>query len=118
MIPRRAIIAFSALLMAAPSSVWAHARLVSSSPARNVTVSSPSMIRLTFSERMVPAFSRLEVANDLGTEQAVRMTVSDDGLTMTGTPARPLAPGAYTVTWTIASSDGHRMTGTYRFSVR
>ena len=97
---------------------WAHARLVSSNPARDATVSSPSTIRLTFSERVVPAFSRFEVANASGAEQVVGTAVSEDGLTITGSPARPLAPGAYTVTWTIASSDGHRMTGSYGFRVR
>lgn len=97
---------------------WAHARLVSSNPARDATVSTPSTIRLTFSERVVPAFSRFEVANASGAEQVVRTAVSEDGLTITGSPARPLAPGAYTITWTIASSDGHRMTGSYGFRVR
>lgn len=106
----------AAVAMAGPA--WAHARLVSSNPARDATVSSPSTIRLTFSERLVPAFSRFEVTNASGAEQTVRTVVSDDGLTITGTPARTLAPGAYTITWTIASSDGHRMTGSYGFTVR
>lgn len=109
-------IAAAVLAIAGPA--WAHARLVSSNPARDATVSSPSTIRLTFSERLVPAFSHFEVTNASGAEQTVRTVVSDDGLTITGTPVRALAPGAYTVTWTIASSDGHRMTGSYGFTVR
>lgn len=108
--------AVAILCLAGPA--WAHARLVSSNPARDATVSSPSTIRLTFSERLVPAFSSFEVANASGVEQPVRTAVSEDGLTINGTPARPLARGAYTVTWTIASSDGHRMTGSYGFTVR
>ena len=32
--------------------------------------------------------------------------------------ARPLAAGAYIVNWRIASTDGHRMTGSYDFTVR
>lgn len=106
----------AAIALAGPA--WAHARLVSSNPARDATVSSPSTIRLTFSERMVPAFSSFEVVSAAGSEQAVRTAVSEDGRTLTGTPARPLAAGDYTVTWTIASSDGHRMTGSYGFTVR
>ena len=105
-------------VMAVAGPAWAHARLVSSNPARDATVNSPSTIRLTFSERVVPAFSSFEVANASGAEQVVRTAVSEDGLSITGTPIRPLAPGAYTVTWTIASSDGHRMTGSYGFRVR
>lgn len=106
----------AAIALAGPA--WAHARLVSSNPARDATVSSPSTLRLTFSERMVPAFSSLEVVSASGAEQAVRTAVSEDARTITGTPARPLAAGGYTVTWTIASSDGHRMTGSYGFTVR
>jgi len=106
------------VVIAAAGPAWAHARLVSSNPARDATVTTPSTIRLTFSERVVPAFSSFEVISVSGAEQAVRTAVSEDGLTITGTPARPLAPGAYTVTWAIASSDGHRMTGSYGFTVR
>lgn len=49
---------------------------------------------------------------------AVSTTVSEDGRSITGALARPLAAGGYTVNWTIASSDGHRMTGSYAFTVR
>jgi methionine-rich copper-binding protein CopC len=44
--------------------------------------------------------------------------VSEDGKTLSAPLARPLAAGAWTVNWRIASSDGHRMTGSYGFTVR
>ena len=44
--------------------------------------------------------------------------VSEDGKTISGAPARPLAAGAYVVNWRVASPDGHRMTGSTNFSVR
>lgn len=97
---------------------FAHARLVSSSPAANATVASPARISLTFSERMVPAFSGFDLVDADGRETAVRATVGEDGKTLTAAVARPLAAGAWTVRWRIASSDGHRMTGSYSFTVR
>lgn len=96
----------------------AHARLVSSTPAANAAVAAPASLSLTFSERAVPAFSSFDVINAAGEKLTVRVAVSEDGKTLTGVPARPLAAGAYRVEWRIASSDGHRMTGSYAFSVR
>lgn len=112
-------VAISALLaVAAPQVAVAHSRLVSSNPAANATVAAPRAIVLTFSERSVPAFSGLELVNAQGTATELRTAVSQDGKTLTGTPARPLAAGAYTVNWRIASGDGHRMTGSFNFTVR
>lgn len=96
----------------------AHARLVSATPAASATVAATRTISLTFSERTVPAFSGFDVVNAAGQKVAVRTSVAEDGKTLTGTLARPLAVGAYRVEWRIASSDGHRMTGSYSFSVR
>ena len=96
----------------------AHARLVSATPAPNATVAATRTISLTFSERTVPAFSGFDIVNAAGEKVVVRTSVAEDGKTLTGTLARPLAAGAYRVDWRIASSDGHRMTGSYTFSVR
>jgi methionine-rich copper-binding protein CopC len=96
----------------------AHARLIGATPAPDSTVAATRTVGLTFSERSVPAFSGFDVINDAGEKVAVEVTFSEDGKTMTGTLARPLAAGAYRVDWRIASSDGHRMTGSYTFSVR
>jgi len=112
-------VAISALLaVAAPQVAVAHSRLVSSNPAANATVAAPRAIVLTFSERSVPAFSGLELVNAQGAATELRTAVSQDGKTLTGTPARPLAAGAYTVNWRIASGDGPRMTGSFNFTVR
>lgn len=119
MLTRRFVVTAAAVMAAgAPTAALAHARLVSSAPVRDAVVASPATIRLTFSERMVAAFSSFEVVNAAGATQPVRVVVSDDGLTLTGTPSRRLAAGAHSVNWAIASNDGHRMTGSYRFTVR
>lgn len=110
------IIAAAVAVAAGPAA--AHARLVSATPAPDATVAAPRTISLTFSERAVPAFSGFDVVNAAGEKVAIRTAVAADGKTLTGTLARPLAAGTYSVQWRLASSDGHRMTGSYAFSVR
>ncbi len=111
-------IAVAAIVAFAAGPAAAHARLVSATPAPNATVASTRTLSLTFSERTVPAFSGFDVVNAAGDKVAVRTSVARDGKTLTGRLARRLAAGAYRVDWRIASSDGHRMTGSYTFTVR
>lgn len=112
------LVAIAAAVTAVAGPAAAHARLVSSNPAPNATVAPTRSVSLTFSERSVPAFSSFDVVDAAGEKVAIRVSASEDGKTLTGTLARPLATGAYRVDWRIASSDGHRMTGSYVFSVR
>lgn len=111
-------VAAAVAVTVAAGPVAAHARLVSATPAPNATVPTTQSISLTFSERSVPAFSSFDVVNAAGEKVAVEISTSEDGKSLTGTLARPLAAGVYRVDWRIASSDGHRMTGSYTFSVR
>lgn len=103
---------------AAASPAFAHARLVSATPASGVTVSAPRTISLTFSERFAAPFSKVEIVDGRRRTVALRQSVSDDGKTLRGAPERPLSAGAYEVRWAIAAADGHRMTGSYSFTVR
>ena len=111
------VAAVAAALML-PSAAAAHARLVSSTPAAGSSGASPRAISLTFSEKMAPAFSTFEVVNAAGVKTPVRTTVSEDGRTLSAPVVRPLAAGAYVINWRLASSDGHRMTGSVPFTVR
>ncbi|RSB45285.1 MULTISPECIES: copper homeostasis periplasmic binding protein CopC [Brevundimonas] len=113
-----ASIGLVAAVSLAPVAAQAHARLVSATPAAKSTVAAPRVVTLTFSDRVAPAFSSFDVVNAAGAKATVRTQVSQDGKTITGTLARPLAAGAYVVNWRIASTDGHRMTGSYDFTVR
>lgn len=112
------IIAIAAAVVFGAGPAAAHARLVSATPAPDSAVAATRSLSLTFSERVVPAFSGLDVVDAAGDKVAVRTSVAEGGKTLIGTLARPLAAGAYRVDWRIASSDGHRMTGSYTFSVR
>ena len=120
MIPRKilSLVGAAGALLLVATQADAHARVVASTPAASATVASPRSISVTFSERVVPAFSGLEVVNAAGAKFAVTRAVSEDGKTLSGRTARPLAAGAYTVNWRVASADGHRMTGAIAFTVR
>jgi len=110
------VVAAAVAFTAGPAA--AHARLVSATPAPDSSVAATRTLSLTFSESMVPAFSGFDVVNATGDKIAVSTNVAEDGKTLTGALARPLTAGAYRIDWRIASSDGHRMTGSYAFSVR
>lgn len=111
-------VAIAAVVAFAPGPAAAHARLIGATPAPNSTVGATQSVSLTFSERTVAAFSGFDVVNAAGEKVAIRTSVAEDGKTLTGALTRPLAPGDYRVEWRIASSDGHRMTGSYTFTVR
>jgi len=105
-----------ALAVAAPA--LAHAHLVGSTPAASATVKAARTITLTFSERVVPAFSKFELSMPAhGMTIPVTTGVSRDGKQIVGTLPRPLGKGAYRVDWTAAGDDGHRMTGHFSFTV-
>ena len=108
----------AALGLATP--VLAHAKLVSSNPADQAVVrSAPSAITLRFKERVVPAFTTVELTmpEHGGMKVPVRVSIARDGKTVTGVPASRLTKGAYRIVWTAASADGHRMNGNVNFTV-
>ena len=112
------LIGTAALLATSPA--WAHAHLVSSDPGANATVTaSPKTISLTFSEKLVPAFSKFDLVmpEHGGMKVSVKTAVSQDGKSITGTPDAALTKGDYKILWTAASADGHKMTGEVAFKV-
>lgn len=106
-----------ALGLASPA--LAHAKLVSSNPAAQAVVAAPAAITLKFNERVVPAFTKLDVSMPThGMKVPVKVTVAADGKTVSGVPQTRLSKGAYHVVWTAASADGHKMSGNLDFTVR
>ncbi len=113
--------AFAALALAATAtSAFAHAKLVSSTPAANAAVAAPKQIVLTFSEKMHAKLSGADLTMPQMNNMTVaaRAAVSQDGLTLVVTPARPLMAGAYQVKWHAVTSDSHRVEGKLTFTVR
>lgn len=104
----------------APAAAFAHAHVVSSTPAANAVVAAPQQISVTFSEKVVPAFSKMEVtmpAMNMGVP--VKTAFSPDGKTMIATPQARLTSGAYAIKWSAAAADdGHHTSGTIPFKIK
>jgi methionine-rich copper-binding protein CopC len=79
----------------------------------------PREIRLSFSERIEPAFSRIEISRadgqPIGTGPA---TVDPRDNTQLVLALPPLASGRYRVKWRVVSVDTHPTEGDYTFEIR
>jgi methionine-rich copper-binding protein CopC len=111
------VLAAGICALLAASQAEAHARLIGANPAANATLPAPRQIVLTFSEKLEPRFSGLEVFRG-GARIPVKAALSKDHRTLVGAPAGPLSPGAYKVAWRAVSTDAHRRQGAYSFTVR
>ena len=110
------LLAIAALGAASP--VLAHVELVRSSPAANASITAPRTVSVTFDDRVVAAFSKIELVM-VGHNMRVPVTtrLSRDGKTLIGTPRGTLMKGRYRLDWTAATADGHRETGQIAFRI-
>lgn len=122
---RRIFLPTALALLGVASAAQAHPKLVSASPAANTTVAKPSRVELRFSEQLIPTFSGADImmtghggATHAPIKVMAMAAVAGDGKTLVLTPKAPLVPGRYTVAWHVVSSDTHRITGNYAFSVK
>ena len=114
-----ALLSLSASLLFGIAEAQAHAQLVKSEPKANASGAAPQTIMLHFDDELVPKVSTFKVADIDGKPVAVTAVDTKDAKRLAATPAKPLAPGLYTVSWTAASTeDGHKMTGTFSFTVK
>jgi methionine-rich copper-binding protein CopC len=113
-------VVLSAALCSVSSVAFAHARLIVSDPADGAQLrTSPETISLHFSESLEPAFSHLTLTAASGDPikldgEAVR---GDDQGELAAAPISPLAPGSYVIKWDVLSTDGHKTSGTRKFTV-
>lgn len=108
------------LFLAIQSQAWAHAFLDHAEPKVGSTVtSSPSTIKIWFTQDLEPAFSTIEVRDAQGNEVDKKDTHLDDKdktLLIVSLPQLP--DGAYIVTWHVTSVDTHRTQGHFEFTVK
>jgi methionine-rich copper-binding protein CopC len=112
-------IAVTAALSLSATSAFAHAHLAASTPAADAAVASPASVTLHFTEPLEARFSGFDITDARG--HAVNAPSHPDAANtavLVATPAAPLAPGLYHVGWHIVAQDGHRMRGTFDFTVR
>jgi copper resistance protein C len=108
------------LAVIAGAAAEAHAKLVSAEPAVNgVAAAPPKSVALHFSEAISGKLSGATVKPASGAALPAASTTDKSGKSLMLMLKAPLKSGAYTVAWhAVASDDGHRTTGTYRFTVK
>ena len=102
------------------SGAEAHARLTGADPAGGANLKiAPKIIRATFTEPLIAAFSSLSLTTAKGDALPLGKTAlaPDDTHSLTAPTLRPLAPGDYVVHWRAVSADTHKTTGQYGFRV-
>lgn len=114
----------TAALALAAGPAFAHAKLLSEVPAASDGAAAPAAaapvteLRLSFSETLNAAFSKVVVVDSTGAMQEATVALdATDAKILVVTFAAPLAGGQYTVNWTAVSEDGHKIAGSYQLNV-
>ena len=98
----------------------AHAFLQQAEPGVGSTVQgSPNEVKIRFTEKIEPAFSKIQVFAASGKEvdkRDVHLDRSDPALLIVSLPK--LGPGTYKVVWRVVSIDTHVAEGNFTFHVR
>lgn len=118
--PARLIVLLSASVAGFAGEASAHARLTASNPTDGASIpTSPPAISLRFSEGLEPAFSGMTLT--IQSSETIRIedekVVGPDASELSGSPATRLSPGNYSLKWNVLSTDGHKTSGTLRFTV-
>jgi copper resistance protein C len=79
----------------------------------------PNTISITFSEAVEPKFSSIQLTDEKGkpVDSGVSKPAPDDPTTLI-LPVPKLTTGTYVVHWANVAVDGHRLDGSYKFTVR
>ncbi|MCW6506580.1 copper homeostasis periplasmic binding protein CopC [Lichenifustis flavocetrariae] len=117
----RILVLASAGLVAASAPAFAHAHLKSSTPAADsIVATAPTELDLTFSEGVNLKFTGVKVTGPAKTAVATgnaALGASSD-TTLVVPLSDILAAGSYTVAWHALSTDGHKTSGTYTFTIK
>lgn len=108
------------LLISTATVASAHPRLTTSDPPIGGAVTaSPTAIRLSFNEGLVPKFSGLNLTDARGkiVPTGPAKIDSEDRKKLIVPVRARLAPGRYQVNWHAVSEDTHRVTGRYSFQI-
>lgn len=105
-----------AFLMLPAVAAQAHDTLQSTDPANGSTVGAvPAQVGLNFDHTPLAIGSVVRVEDATGTDRADgAATIVDNHVTQAIKPGAP--GGKYTVTWRVASADGHAIEGTFTFT--
>ncbi|HEX2813999.1 MAG TPA: copper resistance protein CopC [Sphingopyxis sp.] len=113
-------------LLVAPVAASAHTRLIASTPAAGSTASKVTSVSLHFSEKLIPTTIKTSLVMTampgMTDHPPMKIPYSSamgkDGKSMTLLLKRPLAAGSYTLSWSAAGADTHRMGSEFSFTVK
>ena len=114
---RATLLLLPAALLFGVAGARAHAVFDRAEPRVGSTVrTAPADVKLWFTERLEPAFSRVQVVNEAG-ERVDRAdgAVDPSDPRLLRTTLVPLAPGRYRVLWRVVSVDSHVTEGDFAF---
>ncbi len=119
--PLLVVVAALAVGLGLTGQALAHAHLKSATPAVGSTVATaPTELDLVFSEGLNLKFTGVKITGpakaNVATGDAALGAGGDTTLVVPVTDT--LAAGSYTVAWHALSTDGHKTTGTYKFTVK
>ena len=107
------------ILVAASARLDAHAFLKDANPGVGSTIqTSPSEVRIRFTENIEPAVSSIQVFDASGKEvdkRDLHLDRSDHALLHVSLP--PLEAGSYKVIWRVVSVDTHVTNGNFTFRI-
>jgi len=113
------IVSLFLIVLTSTTRVEAHAFLKDAEPAVGSTVqTSPSEVRIRFTENIEPAFSSIQVFDASGKEvdkRDVHLDRSDRALLYVSLPH--LGAGIYKVVWRVVSVDTHVTNGNFTFRI-
>ena len=113
------IVIFFLILVATSTRLKAHAFLKDANPGVGSTIqTSPSEVRIRFTENIEPAVSSIQVFDASGKEvdkHDLHLDRSDPALLHISLPR--LGVGTYKVVWRVVSVDTHVTSGSYTFHV-
>ena len=115
-----AALAATILLLGSSLPAQAHADLVKTLPAQEDAITAPpEELRLTFTEGVELAFSDVSVTGSDGAEIEIGDLSLDpeDNKTLIVPIEGGLASGTYSVEWTVVSTDGHKVEGSYDLDI-
>ena len=116
--PRIPILLFFMRFLMDPNAAWAHAIIVSSSPAAGATVAGDHLpICLRFNSRIDHARSKLTLFAPDGSPRGLT-AASDSPADELNADAKLLSTGAWRLRWQVLSVDGHITRGDIPFTVR
>jgi methionine-rich copper-binding protein CopC len=96
-----------------------HTALKSSNPARNAVVPAPTMVSLTFTEKVNAALSSISILKaDSSEVEKLAVKATTDPARIEGPVKTRLAPAKYIIRWKTVAADGHVVRSAFGFTVK